>query len=72
MKKEFSREAEKAEMRLTNILVKFQGGKVDQHIDLRTRKMTKINKLVIWIELLKSKKFFACANRAERWLECIA
>ena len=71
-KKEFNREAEKAEMRLTNILVKFQGDKVNQHIDLRSRKMTKVNKLEVWITLLKSKKFFACANRAEQWLNCIA
>jgi len=68
----FNREAEKAEMRLTNILVRFQGDKVHQHIDLRSRKMTKPDKLAVWIKLLKSKRFFACANRAELWLDCIA
>lgn len=71
-KKEFNREAEKAEMRLTNILVKFQGDKVIQHIDLRSRKMTKVNKLVIWIALLKSKNYLASARRASQWLKCIA
>lgn len=71
-KKEFNREAEKAEMRLTNILVKFQGDKVIQHIDLRSRKMTKANKLNVWIALLESKKFFASAKRASQWLNCIA
>ena len=72
MEKTFNREAEKAEMRLTNILVKFQGDKVHQHIDLRSRKMTKRNKLVIWIKLLKRKRFFHCATRAEQWLSYIA
>ena len=72
MAKEFNREAEKAEMRLTNILVKFQGDKVNQHIDLRSRKMTKVNKLEIWIALLKSKSYFVCAKRASQWLKCIA
>lgn len=72
MEKTFNREAEKAEMRLTNILVKFQGDKVHQHIDLRSRKMTKRNKLVVWIALLESKKFFVCADKASQWLNCIA
>jgi len=71
-KKEFNKEAEKAEMRLTNILVKFQGDKVIQHIDLRSRKMTKPNKLKVWIALLESRKYFSCANRASQWLNCIA
>ena len=71
-KKEFNREAEKAEMRLTNILIKFQGDKVNQHIDLRTRRMTKRNKLEVWITLLKSKKYLACAKTASQWLNCIA
>ena len=72
MEKTFNKEAEKAEMRLTNILVKFQGDKVNQHIDLRSRKMTKRNKLEVWITLLESKKFFTCADRASQWLSCIA
>lgn len=71
-KKEFNKEAEKAEMRLTNILVRFQGDKVIQHIDLRTQKMTKVNKLVIWIDLLNSKNYFSCATKASQWLSCIA
>ena len=72
MEKTFNREAEKAEMRLTNILIKFQGDKVHQHIDLRSKKMTKVNKLRIWINLLESKKFFACADRASQWLNCLS
>lgn len=71
-KTQVNKEMAKAKLRLNNIVKRFKGEKITQHIDLRSRKMRKAVKLEAWISLLESKNYFSCANRASQWLKLVA